>query len=176
MVFVCVCVEGMVGCSTSPHALQPLSALPHSLLQHGHNQPPYPHPHCTRASPLFPIYAPPPMPPPRTHTHHHHPTTPPRPAGGGAYKYSDLFRDRLGVVLEKEDEMSCLVAGCNFLLKAITHEAFTFEQGAPNFVPTNGVCVCLGVCVCRRGGVWRGWEVLGDRLIEVRKVDRALKS
>ena len=31
--------------------------------------------------------------------------------------------------LEKEDEMECLVSGCNFLLKAIRHEAFTFEEG-----------------------------------------------
>jgi len=55
--------------------------------------------------------------------------------GGGVYKYADLFRERLGVVLENGDEMGCMSAGCNFLLKAITHEAFTFENGAANFVP-----------------------------------------
>lgn len=37
--------------------------------------------------------------------------------GGGAFKYADLFKERLGVSLEKEDEMDCLVAGANFLLK-----------------------------------------------------------
>ena len=37
--------------------------------------------------------------------------------GGGAYKYADLFKERLGVSLDKEDEMDCLVAGANFLLK-----------------------------------------------------------
>lgn len=37
--------------------------------------------------------------------------------GGGAYKFADLFRERLGVSLDKEDEMDCLVAGANFLLK-----------------------------------------------------------
>jgi pantothenate kinase len=37
--------------------------------------------------------------------------------GGGAYIYADLFKERLGVSLEKEDEMDCLVAGANFLLK-----------------------------------------------------------
>ena len=37
--------------------------------------------------------------------------------GGGAYKYADVFKERLGVSLEKEDEMDCLVAGANFLLK-----------------------------------------------------------
>ncbi|GLC40183.1 hypothetical protein PLESTB_000260200 [Pleodorina starrii] len=57
--------------------------------------------------------------------------------GGGAYKYSEAFKERLGVVLEKEDEMACLVSGCNFLLKAIHHEAFIYEAGATTFVPTN---------------------------------------
>jgi pantothenate kinase len=37
--------------------------------------------------------------------------------GGGAFKYADVFKERLGVSLEKEDEMDCLVAGANFLLK-----------------------------------------------------------
>lgn len=37
--------------------------------------------------------------------------------GGGAYKFADLFKERLGVSLDKEDEMDCLVAGANFLLK-----------------------------------------------------------
>lgn len=37
--------------------------------------------------------------------------------GGGAYKFADLFKERLGVSIEKEDEMHCLVSGANFLLK-----------------------------------------------------------
>ncbi|KAG2707576.1 hypothetical protein I3760_05G153400 [Carya illinoinensis] len=37
--------------------------------------------------------------------------------GGGAYKYADLFEEKLGICLDKEDEMDCLVAGANFLLK-----------------------------------------------------------
>lgn len=37
--------------------------------------------------------------------------------GGGAYKYADLFRERLGINVDKKDEMDCLVAGANFLLK-----------------------------------------------------------
>lgn len=32
-----------------------------------------------------------------------------RATGGGAFKFSDLFRERLGVVLKKEDEIACLV-------------------------------------------------------------------
>ena len=34
--------------------------------------------------------------------------------------------------------MDCLVAGCNFFLKAIRHEAFTFENGQPNYIGSNG--------------------------------------
>lgn len=52
-----------------------------------------------------------------------------RATGGGAFKYADLFRERLGVVLCKEDEMACLVDGCSFLLKAIRREAFEFNAG-----------------------------------------------
>ncbi|KAJ0048912.1 hypothetical protein Pint_15450 [Pistacia integerrima] len=54
--------------------------------------------------------------------------------GGGAYKFTDLFKERLGVTLDKEDEMDCLVAGANFLLKAIRHEAFTHMEGQKEFV------------------------------------------
>ena len=42
-------------------------------------------------------------------------------------------QERLGVLLEKEDEMDCAVAGCNFLLKAVSQEAFTYEDGQANF-------------------------------------------
>ncbi|KAI9174815.1 hypothetical protein LWI28_023120 [Acer negundo] len=54
--------------------------------------------------------------------------------GGGAFKFADLFKERLGVSLDKEDEMDCLVAGANFLLKAIRHEAFTHIEGRKEFV------------------------------------------
>lgn len=73
-------------------------------------------------------------------------------AGGGAYKYAELFKERLGLVLDSLDEMQCLVAGCNFLLKAIRHEAFTYEAGSASFVPTNGGDGG------RRGWGWEGWE------------------
>lgn len=39
--------------------------------------------------------------------------------GGGAYKFADLFKEKLGVSIDKEDEMDCLVAGSNFLLKVL---------------------------------------------------------
>ncbi len=50
-------------------------------------------------------------------------------------------QEKLGLILEKEDEMECLVGGCNFLLKAIRHEAFTYENGALNFVTNTGKCL-----------------------------------
>lgn len=51
--------------------------------------------------------------------------------------HAEIFKQRLGVVLETDDEMQCLVSGCNFLLRAISHEAFTFESGTPTYVPAN---------------------------------------
>ncbi|KAL9664102.1 hypothetical protein QQ045_019499 [Rhodiola kirilowii] len=54
--------------------------------------------------------------------------------GGGAYKFTDLFKEKLGISLDKEDEMDCLVSGANFLLKAAHQEAFTFLNGRKEFV------------------------------------------
>ncbi|CAH1439326.1 unnamed protein product [Lactuca virosa] len=54
--------------------------------------------------------------------------------GGGAYKFADLFKEKLGVSIEKEDEIDCLVTGANFLLQAIRHEAFTHREGHKEFV------------------------------------------
>ncbi|CAO2829265.1 unnamed protein product [Amaranthus hypochondriacus] len=58
--------------------------------------------------------------------------------GGGAYKYADLFKEKFGVILDKEDEMDCLVAGANFLLKAVPQEAFTYMEGRKEFVQIDG--------------------------------------
>ncbi|XP_024023936.1 pantothenate kinase 1 isoform X2 [Morus notabilis] len=54
--------------------------------------------------------------------------------GGGAYKNADLFKEKLGIFLDKEDEMDCLVAGANFLLKAVHEEAYTYIDGRKEFV------------------------------------------
>ncbi|KAK9799347.1 hypothetical protein WJX73_008823 [Symbiochloris irregularis] len=53
--------------------------------------------------------------------------------GGGAYKFAEALQERLEVLLEKEDEMQCLVIGCDFLLKAVRHEAFTYEKQQAHF-------------------------------------------
>ncbi|KAK7089960.1 4'-phosphopantetheine phosphatase-like [Littorina saxatilis] len=54
--------------------------------------------------------------------------------GGGAYKYKDLITRKLGVQVDKEDEIECLICGCNFLLKNIPDEAFVYQRhGNPDY-------------------------------------------
>ncbi|XP_015374564.1 PREDICTED: pantothenate kinase 4-like [Diuraphis noxia] len=54
--------------------------------------------------------------------------------GGGAYKYSKLIQDKLGLKVDKEDELTCLITGCNFLLKNISDEAFVYNRnGSPEY-------------------------------------------
>uniref|UniRef100_A0A8C4RZY8 4'-phosphopantetheine phosphatase n=1 Tax=Erpetoichthys calabaricus TaxID=27687 RepID=A0A8C4RZY8_ERPCA len=54
--------------------------------------------------------------------------------GGGAYKFKDLIEKKLRLKVDKEDEMSCLIKGCNFVLKNIPHEAFVYVKHAdPEF-------------------------------------------
>ncbi|XP_070615193.1 4'-phosphopantetheine phosphatase isoform X2 [Erythrolamprus reginae] len=54
--------------------------------------------------------------------------------GGGAYKFKELIEKKLGLQLDKEDVMTCLIKGCNFVLKNIPHEAFVYMKDAdPEF-------------------------------------------
>lgn len=48
--------------------------------------------------------------------------------GGGAYKYTELITSKLGLMVDKEDELQCLIKGCNFLLKNIPNEVFIFKR------------------------------------------------
>lgn len=48
-------------------------------------------------------------------------------------------------MLEREDEIGCAVGGCNFLLRTITHEAFTFEAGQAQFVPCSSESLVASV-------------------------------
>ncbi|KAG7588176.1 Type II pantothenate kinase [Arabidopsis suecica] len=54
--------------------------------------------------------------------------------GGGAFKFADLFKEKLGILFDKEDEMHSLVGGVNFLLKTVPREAFTYLDGQKEFV------------------------------------------
>ena len=47
--------------------------------------------------------------------------------GGGAHKYKEFIGQKLGVGVEKEDEMKCLIDGSNFLLRHIPNEVFTVD-------------------------------------------------
>ncbi|KAK3041803.1 hypothetical protein RJ639_000319 [Escallonia herrerae] len=54
--------------------------------------------------------------------------------GGGAFKFADLFKEKLEIGLDKVEEMDSLVAGANFLLKAVDCEAFTYMDGEKEYV------------------------------------------
>ncbi|XP_052782702.1 4'-phosphopantetheine phosphatase-like [Mya arenaria] len=54
--------------------------------------------------------------------------------GGGAYKYTDLISSKLSLRVDREDEMCCLIKGCNFLLKNIPDEVFIYQRhGSPEY-------------------------------------------
>uniref|UniRef100_A0A4W3H0I1 4'-phosphopantetheine phosphatase n=1 Tax=Callorhinchus milii TaxID=7868 RepID=A0A4W3H0I1_CALMI len=54
--------------------------------------------------------------------------------GGGAHKFKSLIEKKLGLKVDKEDEMTCLIKGCNFVLRNIPHEAFVYVKHAdPEF-------------------------------------------
>ncbi len=47
--------------------------------------------------------------------------------GGGAYKFSDLFQERLGITLRKMDELDCLMRGLEFVLQHVVGECYTYK-------------------------------------------------
>jgi len=57
--------------------------------------------------------------------------------GGGAYKFADAFKEKIGLVVEREDELECIVEGANFLLKTLRFEAFTYIDGKQDFVESS---------------------------------------
>lgn len=79
--------------------------------------------------------------------------------GGGAYKYAYLIQEKLGLSVDKEDEMECLIKGCNFLLKNISDEAFVyhrhgnpeyeFQTADPNIFPYLLVNIGSGVSIMK---------------------------
>uniref|UniRef100_A0A915ITW2 4'-phosphopantetheine phosphatase n=1 Tax=Romanomermis culicivorax TaxID=13658 RepID=A0A915ITW2_ROMCU len=52
--------------------------------------------------------------------------------GGGAHKYYDLISEKLKLTVGKEDEIECLIKGCNFLLRNIPDESFSYHHHEPN--------------------------------------------
>lgn len=53
--------------------------------------------------------------------------------GGGAYLFYDKLEERLpGVIVQKEDEMDCLITGLNFFITEIPYEVFTYNEQEPD--------------------------------------------
>ncbi|XP_063984374.1 4'-phosphopantetheine phosphatase [Diachasmimorpha longicaudata] len=79
--------------------------------------------------------------------------------GGGAYKYASSIQSKLGLLVNKEDEIDCLIKGCNFLQKNISCEAFEFERhrnpeykfekAGPNIFPYLLVNIGSGVSILK---------------------------
>ncbi|KAG6801295.1 pantothenate kinase 4 [Apis mellifera caucasica] len=79
--------------------------------------------------------------------------------GGGAYKFNFMLQEKLGLIIDKEDEIACLIKGCNFLLKNISYEAFEFERygnpeykfqkAGPNIFPYMLVNIGSGVSILK---------------------------
>ncbi|GBM56020.1 Pantothenate kinase 4 [Araneus ventricosus] len=77
--------------------------------------------------------------------------------GGGAYKYTDVLTKTLGLMVDKEDEMECVIKGCNFVLKNIPDEVFEYSRNAspeyrfhsvePNMYPYLLVNIGSGVSI-----------------------------
>ncbi|CAK4695860.1 unnamed protein product [Aphanomyces euteiches] len=47
--------------------------------------------------------------------------------GGGAFKFSKLFEDHLGISLHKCDELECLIRGMVYVMRHVHDECFTFK-------------------------------------------------
>ena len=54
--------------------------------------------------------------------------------GGGAYKFYDRIKERLGVDVVREDEMECLIRGLDFFISEIPQEIFTYDDADPDNV------------------------------------------
>ncbi|KAM9859288.1 4'-phosphopantetheine phosphatase-like [Aulostomus maculatus] len=50
--------------------------------------------------------------------------------GGGAHKFKELIERKLGLKVDTEDEMTCLIKGCNFVLRNVPHEPSTYAKHA----------------------------------------------
>uniref|UniRef100_A0A7I4XVG4 pantothenate kinase n=1 Tax=Haemonchus contortus TaxID=6289 RepID=A0A7I4XVG4_HAECO len=50
--------------------------------------------------------------------------------GGGSFKYAELMHSYLGVQVQRTDEMTSLILGCDFLLKNNVDESFTYHHEA----------------------------------------------
>lgn len=63
-----------------------------------------------------------------------------RATGGGSYKYATTFIEEIGVQLVRLDEMSCTVAGLNFLLTTVNNEVYMYipQDSSTGTAPSPG--------------------------------------
>ncbi|OTB02880.1 hypothetical protein M426DRAFT_322302 [Hypoxylon sp. CI-4A] len=88
--------------------------------------------------------------------------------GGGAYKFYDRIRQRLGVDVLREDEMECLIIGLDFFITEIPCEVFTYSETDPmhfaspdsNIYPYMLVNIGSGVSILKVSGP-RTYERVG---------------
>ncbi|KAI1328686.1 fumble-domain-containing protein [Xylariaceae sp. FL0255] len=88
--------------------------------------------------------------------------------GGGAFKYHDRIKKRLGVDVLREDEMACLIIGLDFFITEIPREVFTYSETEPmhfsepdaNIYPYMLVNIGSGVSILKVSGP-RKYERVG---------------
>ncbi|KAI1392573.1 fumble-domain-containing protein [Hypoxylon trugodes] len=88
--------------------------------------------------------------------------------GGGAYKFYERIRERLGVDVLREDEMECLIIGLDFFITEIPREVFTYSETDPmhfatphaNIYPYMLVNIGSGVSILKVSGP-RTYERVG---------------
>ena len=52
--------------------------------------------------------------------------------GGGAFKFQEILESRLNIIIEKEDEMECLIKGIDFFIKKVPNEVFNYSKQSPS--------------------------------------------
>ncbi|TKX25589.1 pantothenate kinase [Elsinoe australis] len=95
--------------------------------------------------------------------------------GGGAFKYYDRIKERLGVDVVREDEMECLIQGLDFFITEIPREVFTYDdadkeepmqylEDQPNVYPYLLVNIGSGVSMIKVEGVGKYQRIGGTSL------------
>uniref|UniRef100_A0A3B3ZKT3 Uncharacterized protein n=1 Tax=Periophthalmus magnuspinnatus TaxID=409849 RepID=A0A3B3ZKT3_9GOBI len=78
--------------------------------------------------------------------------------GGGAHMFKDLIEKKLGLKVDIKEEMSCLIKGCNFVLRNVPHEVFVYSKhsgsvlnfpSTPDIFPYLLVSVGTGVSILK---------------------------
>lgn len=55
--------------------------------------------------------------------------------GGGSFKFYDHMKERLGVEVNRADEMECLIKGLDFFITRVPEEVFCYSEQNPMWFP-----------------------------------------